>query len=99
MGYVFRSTPEFFILQIKVKTEAPSTGVKTINQDELIINVNAPADKEKANKELLKYFSCIFKCQKECVMIVAGQHSAKKLIKVSLCYSIDEITQILENTL
>ncbi|KAM0679876.1 hypothetical protein GINT2_002048 [Glugoides intestinalis] len=99
MGYVFRNTPEFFILQVKVKTDAPSTGIKTINADELIVNVSAPADKEKANKELTKYFSILFQCQKESVVLVSGQHSSKKMVKVTMSHSIDEIEKILENSL
>lgn len=67
-----------FIIDIKVKPNSSRTGIREFTDEELIIAVAAPADKEKANKELLKFLSIAFEVQKDKLCVVSGKHSSRK---------------------
>ena len=65
------------IIQVKVKPNAPKTEVLGMDNDILKVNVNAPPDKGKANKELIKVLSKHFKKRVE---IVSGLKSRDKRV-------------------
>ncbi len=70
-----------FVVGVKV---IPSSGVNRIvgvKNGELIVKVKAPAERGKANKELIKYLSSIFKVPKADVIIISGEKSHHKRIQ------------------
>ncbi|ELA42680.1 TIGR00251 family protein [Vittaforma corneae ATCC 50505] len=86
---------DYFILDIKVRPNASQTEIRAFTDEEFIIALAAPADKEKANKELLNFLSTIFGVQKDKLSVTGGQHSSRKKIRVSLRASIQEVTNMI----
>jgi len=70
-------------LQLKVFAGAGQTNIKEIMDDGTVkVSVAAPADKGKANKELIQYLAHTFEVDKRNVTIVKGQKSREKTIKL-----------------
>jgi len=70
-------------LKIKARPCASKTEIKEILEDETIkINVAAPALKNKANQELIKFLSKEFDVSKNNIRIVSGEKERVKLIFV-----------------
>lgn len=75
-------------LSIKVIPNAPKTElVEKIlgpeNEEIWKIKVAGPPTKGKANAELCRHLSTIFKVPKKCVTIISGHTSPWKLLKIS----------------
>ena len=70
------------LLRIYVKPNSKKT--ENIGYDELRkavkVNVSEPADKDKANKEIIKYFSKLLKRK---VLIKSGLKSREKTLKIA----------------
>ena len=66
---------------LKVKANAKKTQLLSFDADknEVVIAVNAPADKGKANDEICSFFTKYF--QKD-VRIIVGKTSSKKILKI-----------------
>jgi len=64
---------------IKVRARPRSRAFKILFSDEILICCTSPAEKGKANKEILKEFSDLFKHK---VKIVSGQNSRTKRILI-----------------
>ena len=64
---------------VKVKPNAPKTKIISKDGDNLIIEIAAPAEQNKANIELIKFLSKHFNGD---VKILRGQTSKTKLIRV-----------------
>ena len=70
------------ILKIIVKPNSPKNEVVAVDEarNALRVNIKAPPDKGKANKEVIKFFSKLFKKKVE---IVSGLKSKVKMLKIS----------------
>ncbi|NQU98760.1 DUF167 domain-containing protein [Candidatus Woesearchaeota archaeon] len=66
-------------LKIRVTPNAKKTEVKGVKDDLLLVNVAAPPDKNKANLEVVKYFS---KLLKKKVKIKKGLKSKEKTLVI-----------------
>ena len=77
--------PEFKIddavFKIIVKPNSPANKIVSIdeNRNAFRVNIAAPADKDKANREVIKFFS---KLLKKKVEIVKGLRSKEKMLRV-----------------
>ncbi len=69
------------ILKIIVRPNAPTTKVKEYDKERqaLKVDIAAPPDKDKANKEVIKFFS---KLLKKKVSIKSGSKSREKLLEI-----------------
>lgn len=78
-------------LLCKVFPKASETKIRDIIVSEIegqkteiiTISVSAPADKNKANRELIKFLAGEFQVFKNNVIIISGQTDRLKLIKIS----------------
>lgn len=70
-------------LNIKVIPNANQTMIKSVSEDEIIMEVNAQPENNKANIEIIKYFSRSLKINKEDVFIVDGMKSKHKTILIN----------------
>ncbi|MBU0535708.1 MAG: YggU family protein [Nanoarchaeota archaeon] len=69
------------LIKIIVKPNSPKSEITSIDEvrNALRVNIKAPPDKGKANREVIKFFS---KLLKKKVEIVSGMKSKEKLIKI-----------------
>jgi len=70
-----------FPLKIKVKTRQKETKIISQSEDEIILAVKSPPEKNKANLEIIKFLSKHFKIK---VRIIKGLKSKNKLIDLAL---------------
>ncbi len=85
-------------LNIKAKTNKNDTKIMEIDSDFIYLAVSAVPDKEKANKQIIKYFENLFKITKTDVTIEFGKHRSEKLIKIKGIFESEKVLQILEAT-
>lgn len=77
-------------LSIKVFPGSSETKIKEIKSSEInnqkveliLITIKAPADKNKANQELIRFLAQEFDTGKESVIIVSGKTDRLKLVKI-----------------
>ncbi len=82
----FRTTEQGLILFLQVQPNAKKNSIEGITPEGYLkIKVNAPAQKGKANKELVHFFSKTLGLAKSRIEILSGEFSRKKqlLIKTS----------------
>lgn len=85
-----------FILEVKVRPNASRTEIKCFaDGEELTIAVAAPAEKGKANKELLKFLSVLLGIPREHVTIVSGEHTKRKRVRVAISASLEHVFNLL----
>jgi len=81
----FNASGEIY-LTIKAHPGMPKTVVKEIMKDEeseiIKIDVAAPAEKNKANEELIKFLAREFATDKSKVKIISGAGDRLKLVKI-----------------
>ncbi len=71
-------------LRFKVRSNAGQTVVRDVLKNKTIkVDIAAPAEKGKANAELVKFLANEFKVDRKNVKIISGKGNALKLIKVS----------------
>ena len=71
-------------LKIKVIPNSSVSGIKEVMSDDTLkISLKAIPEKNKANKELIKFLASFFDIPKENVIILAGRTERIKLIKLS----------------
>ncbi|MFA4833471.1 MAG: DUF167 domain-containing protein [Patescibacteria group bacterium] len=71
-------------LKIKARPGAAGTEVKEIMADKTVkINIAAPADKGKANRELVKFLAEEFGVKTGDVKIIKGEKEKIKIIKIN----------------
>lgn len=71
---------------VRAVPNAPKTKVLEVMDDESVkIAVGAPAEKGKANKELIKFLANEFSAEKSSVTILSGETGRMKIIKISNC--------------
>ncbi len=66
-------------LKVKVTPNSSKTEIKSIENDFVKINIKAPPEKDKANKELIKFFKKHFKLS---VKIKKGKISREKVLEI-----------------
>lgn len=66
-------------LKIKVRPNSPKTEITGHENHVIRVNVAAPADKDKANRELIKFLS---KLLKKKVRIASGLKSREKVLEI-----------------
>ncbi|MBD3330367.1 DUF167 domain-containing protein [Candidatus Peregrinibacteria bacterium] len=75
--------PKTGYLRIKVIPGSPKTCISEIMADETIkIRIAAPPEKNKANKELIKFLAKELKIGTERIKILSGRTEKLKLIKI-----------------
>ncbi len=71
-------------LRLKINPSSAKSEVKAVMTDETIkINILAPAEKGKANKELIKFLSKQFEVDKNNIKIISGAGNRLKLVKIN----------------
>ncbi len=70
-------------VKIYVRPGAAGTRVEGIYKDRIKIRVNAPPEKGKANKELIKFIAGILSIPKSCIDITSGKTSNYKEIQIN----------------
>lgn len=71
------------IISVKVQTQAKKNEIKTILDNGVLkIGIIKAAEKNKANKEIIKFMSAIFKLKKEDILIIQGLTSSLKKIEI-----------------
>lgn len=85
------------ILSINVKPNAKRTRLTRIENLCFYMDIAAPADKDKANKEVISFFSRLIKVPKSSVKIITGHKNRNKLIHLETEMSFTEIINILES--
>ena len=70
-------------LVIKARPGASFTKVKEVMDDGVFkVDIAAIPEKNKANKELIKYLASVFEVSKVAVKIISGAGEKKKMIKI-----------------
>lgn len=88
----------FIILKVKIKANQSLTKITLVDLDFIYLSVNAVPDKEKANKEIIKYFENLFNVEKNNITIEIGKHIPKKKeIKIIGSYNYNCIINILKS--
>ena len=89
MDFLTKIDKTTFKLSIWVQPGAKKNSIEGIYQDCLKIKVSAPPVDNKANKEVINFFSKIFETKKSQIQIVGGQKNRKKLLVINLEKDID----------
>ncbi len=66
------------MLSVKIITNAPNNQIIGCSGDFIKIKIKAPAQKEQANKELVKFLSASLKVPQSNINIIKGKHSSIK---------------------
>ncbi len=84
------------LINIEVKPGASKSGIEGVDEwrNCLEVRLKARAEKGKANKELVKLFSSLLALPSSNIMIVKGEKSHRKTIKISGLKA-DELVRIL----
>ncbi len=67
---------------VKVKTKAKVKKIIKIDEDHFVISVNAPPEKGRANKEIVKTLAKYFDTVISKIKILAGEKSKEKIIEI-----------------
>ncbi len=89
-SHVFVYNEKVLRIYIKVEPNSKDYGVRYRN-DMLIVNVKEPAEKGKANEDLIRYLAERLGVAKGCLRIVSGHKSKLKLIEFACDLTEDEI--------
>ncbi|MFH1412507.1 MAG: DUF167 domain-containing protein [bacterium] len=69
-------------LNIKVRPNASKTEIRQVMDETIKINIAAPAVKNKANQELVKFLAKEFAISKNNVKLISGMGEPRKLVKL-----------------
>jgi len=78
----YEETESFVDLYINARPASSRNEIVGIYDDSLKVKVKAPAVEGAANRELVKYFSKIFKIPKSEILFVSGETSKRKRIRL-----------------
>lgn len=70
------------IISVKVKPRAKENNVEKINDTEFSVKVKAPAEKGKANKDVIVTLAKYFHVSSSAVQIVSGLTSHRKKVRI-----------------
>lgn len=77
-----KSTEKGVLLNLVILPGSNCTGLTRIQDGQLHIDVNAAPEKNKANKEVIRFMSTLLKVDKSSVSIVSGLKSRNKIVMV-----------------
>jgi len=78
------NTGQEVYLRVKVRPNAADTALKTLLADETLkIDLAAPAERGKANAELIRFLAKEFGVDRENVKILSGVGERVKLVKIT----------------
>jgi uncharacterized protein len=72
----------FLVLKVKVTPGMRDNRLNGIKNEELLIHIKAQAEKDKANKELVKFLAKALDIGRSDIELVTGEHSHHKVIKL-----------------
>ncbi len=75
---------DYVILSLKAVPNSSKNMISGILDESLKVKIKAPAVEGAANKELVKFFSKLFKVAKSDIVFINGATSKRKLIKLPL---------------
>jgi uncharacterized protein (TIGR00251 family) len=70
------------IIELTVRPGASRRGVIGVTGDRLVVAINSPPDKGKANDELVDYLAREMRVPKSALLIVRGETSRRKTIRI-----------------
>ena len=79
----FEWQDEKLILRIRVQPRSSQEGFAEVLGDQIKLRINAPPVDGKANAQLVKYLSKLFKVPKNQVTILSGETGRDKRIQIS----------------
>ena len=71
------------VINLKVVPASSRTRIASVLADALKVNIAAPPERGKANKELITFFAKIIGCPKSTLTITAGEHNNHKQLAVA----------------
>ncbi|ELA48176.1 TIGR00251 family protein [Vavraia culicis subsp. floridensis] len=77
-----KSTGKGVLLNLVIRPGSNCTGLTRIQDGQLHVDVNAVPEKNKANKEVIRFISTLLKVDKSSVSIVSGLKSRNKIVMV-----------------
>lgn len=80
---MLHETPNGFFFEVKIIPNASKNEIVAWENDKLKIRIKKPAEKNKANKELIAFLAKVFKTAKSNVQIIAGEKSSHKKIAIA----------------
>ncbi len=72
-------------LSVKIKTKAKNNKIKSWQDNFLLIEIKSAPEKNKANKELVKFLSNELKIPQTDITITRGHTRSKKIISITNC--------------
>ena len=70
------------IIELTARPGASRRGVVGVTGDRLVVAINSPPDKGKANDELIEYLAREMRVPKSALLIVRGETSRRKTIRI-----------------
>jgi uncharacterized protein len=70
------------IIELTARPGASRRGVIGVTGDRLVVAINSPPDKGKANDELVEYLAREMRVPKSALLIVRGETSRRKTIRI-----------------
>ena len=71
------------VVRVLVRPSAPNSKVKESTAEALIVDIQAPPEKDKANKELIIVLAKFFGVPKSDVFLSAGARSREKFLNIA----------------
>jgi uncharacterized protein (TIGR00251 family) len=70
------------IIRVLVRPNAPNSTIREVTDEALLVDIKAPPEKDKANKELIRLLSEVFEVPKVELAIVLGTKSREKHVQI-----------------
>lgn len=67
---------------VKVKTKARVKKIVKVDETHYVVSTNAPPEKGKANKDIIKILSKYFDIAVSRIKIITGEKSKEKVVKI-----------------
>src|SRR5271157_5145612 len=80
---IFRAIDGGCIVRVLVRPSAPNSKVREATAEALIVDVQSPPEKDKANKALIEVLAKFFCVPKAEVSLSAGARSREKFLNIS----------------
>lgn len=82
MFYSFKGS--FLFIDVRATTKASNNSIRGLKNEELLVNVTAAPENNKANSAIIELLSKNIGISKSSISIVSGEKSRNKRIKVDL---------------
>ena len=67
---------------VKVKTKAKVKKVIKVDENHYVVSTNAPPEKDKANKDVIKTLAKYFDTAVSKIQIISGEKSKEKIVEI-----------------